>query len=64
VVIGQYIHKTLGQRFSNWGGGAPAGGAVGPAGGGGRVVCVGDKFILNEIWAKDKRYNFEGTVCG
>jgi hypothetical protein len=30
------------------------GGAFGSLGGGARVVCLRDVFILNEIWAQDK----------
>jgi hypothetical protein len=41
------------QRFSNCGVRPPGRGAVGPLGGG-RLDCVRNIFIWNEIWAKSK----------
>jgi hypothetical protein len=41
----------------------PLPGAVGPlGGGGGRVVCMRDVFILNEIWTQDKIRILVGTL--
>jgi hypothetical protein len=31
---------------------------------GARFVCMGDIFILNEIWAQDKIYILIGTLLG
>jgi hypothetical protein len=39
----------------------PPGGAVGPLGG---VDCMGDIFILNEIWTQGKIYILIGTLLG
>jgi hypothetical protein len=48
------------QRFSNCGP-PPGGGAVGPLGEG-RVYCIRDIFILNEIWMQGKIYILIGTL--
>jgi hypothetical protein len=40
--------------------GRPPVGAVGPRGG--RLVCMRDIFILNEIRAQDEIYIFVGTL--
>jgi hypothetical protein len=42
---------------------SPRGGVVGPLGGG-RVVCMKDIFILDEIWAQHKTYIVVGTLLG
>jgi hypothetical protein len=31
---------------------------------GARVVCMMEKFILNDIWAEDKIYILVGTLLG
>jgi hypothetical protein len=42
----------------------PGGGGVfGPLGGG-RVVCLRDISILNEIWAQNKTYILVGILLG
>jgi hypothetical protein len=53
----------LDQRFSNCGARTP-GGAVFPLGGGVRVDCMRDIFILNEIWVPSKIYILIRTLLG
>jgi hypothetical protein len=37
---------------------------VDPGGGGVRVVCMRDIFILNEVWVQHKTYTFLRTLLG
>jgi hypothetical protein len=49
------LQKSVAAELQNVGGGA-RGDAVGPLRGGGRVDCMRNMFILNEIWAQGKIY--------
>jgi hypothetical protein len=40
------------------------GDALRPLGGGGRVVCMRDILVLNEMWAQDEIYILVGTSLG
>jgi hypothetical protein len=48
------------QRIAKFAG--PAWGAVGGLGGGGRVFCMKNIFILNKVWTQDKIYILVGTL--